>query len=112
MRTINFSDARRHLKEVLDRVVDDADITIVTHRDSDDVVVMSMAEYNSWKGTDYLLSMPANIRHLHESLAQFKAGRVSVRKLVEPDAVLEVREPRKKCVPPKQPRRKSAKKRG
>ena len=95
MRTINFSDARQNLKDVLDRVVDDADITIITRRDADDVVVMSLSEYNRWKETDYLLSTPANARHLHESLAQLKAGRASVRKLVEPEAaaVFEVREP-------------------
>ncbi len=42
MRTINFSDARKHLKDVLDRVVDDADVTIITRRDADDVVLMSL----------------------------------------------------------------------
>jgi antitoxin YefM len=114
MRTINFSDARRHLKEVLDRVVDEADVTIITRRDADDVVVMSLSEYNSWKETDYLFSTPANTRHLHKSLAELKAGRVSMRKLIEPEAALEVRESEMKYVPPKspRPRRKTAKKRG
>jgi antitoxin YefM len=93
MRTINFSDARQHLKEVLDRVVDDADITIITRRDADDVVLMSLSEYNSWKETEYLLSSPANARRLRESIAQLNAGRKVYRELIEPDAPLRVQEP-------------------
>lgn len=93
MRTITFSDARRQFKEVLDRVVDDADITIITRRDADDVVLMSLSEYNSWKETEYLLSSPANARHLRESIAQANAGRVVYRDLIDPPAPLRVQEP-------------------
>ena len=64
MRTITFSDARKNFKQVLDRVVDDADITIITRRDADDVVMMSLSEYNSWKETEYLLASPANAQQL------------------------------------------------
>ena len=92
MRTINFSDARRHLKEVLDRVVEDADVTIITRRDSDDVVVMSLNEYNSWKETEYLLSSPANARHLRDSVARLDAGQKIYRDLVEAQPLLAVRE--------------------
>ncbi|EPN1382713.1 type II toxin-antitoxin system Phd/YefM family antitoxin [Providencia stuartii] len=42
MKTISFSDARNNLKSVLDSVVDDADTTIITRRDSEDAVVMSL----------------------------------------------------------------------
>jgi antitoxin YefM len=94
MRTITFSDARKQFKEVLDRVVDDADITIITRRDADDVVLMSLSEYNSWKETEYLLSSPANARHLRESIAQANAGRVVYRDLIEPREPLRVQEPR------------------
>ena len=33
MRTIHFSDARGNLKTVIDQVVDDADVTLITRRD-------------------------------------------------------------------------------
>jgi len=110
MRTVNFSDARNNLKEVLDRVVDDADITIITRRDADDVVLMSLSEYNSWKETEYLLASPANARHLRKSLAQANAGRVVYRELIEPPEPLGVQEPRAEYKVarenPKTPRRK------
>jgi antitoxin YefM len=115
MRTINFSDARKHLKEVLDRVVDDADITIITRRDADDVVLMSLSEYNSWKETEYLLSSPANARRLRESIAQLDAGRKVYRELIEPERPLQVAEPRTEYKAARRrakPGKKSSKKRG
>ncbi|MGH8191611.1 MAG: type II toxin-antitoxin system Phd/YefM family antitoxin [Rhodanobacteraceae bacterium] len=79
MQAINFSDARKNLKAVFDRVVDDADVTIITRRDADDVVVMSLAEWNSWKETEYLLASPANARRLRRSLAQARTGKAKPR---------------------------------
>ena len=95
MRTVNFSEARSNLKEVLDRVVDDADVTIITRRDADDVVVMSLSEWNSWKETEYLLASPANARQLRKSIRRLDAGQKLYRKLIEPGAAaLAVREPK------------------
>ena len=62
MRTVNFSDARNNLKAVFDRVVEDADTTIITRRDAEDVVVMPLSTWNSWQETEYLLSNPANAK--------------------------------------------------
>ena len=50
MRVVSFSEARKHLKSVLDTVNDDANATIVTRRDADDAVVMSLDYYNSSDG--------------------------------------------------------------
>ncbi|MEO6967761.1 MAG: type II toxin-antitoxin system prevent-host-death family antitoxin [Rhodanobacteraceae bacterium] len=86
MRTINFSDARNNFKAVLDRVVEDADVTIITRRDADDVVVMSLAEWNSWQETNYLLASPANARRLYQAIADLDAGKGVERQLIDPDA--------------------------
>lgn len=40
------------------------------------VVMMSLADFDSWQETVYLLSSPKNAQHLMESIAQLKAGRV------------------------------------
>ncbi len=94
MRTISFSQARSALKEVLDRVADDADVTIITRRDAADAVVMSLATFNSWQETMHLLSSPANARHLMRSIAELRGGRARARALIEPPAQDRVREPR------------------
>ena len=46
MRVVNFSEARQRLKSVLDQVSSDTDFTVVTRRDAEDVVVMSMKMFN------------------------------------------------------------------
>lgn len=82
MRTLTFSEARGNLKRVLDQVVDDHVATIIKRRDAEDAVVMSLSDYNALHETMYLLSTPANARHLMESIAQLRAGKAKPRKLV------------------------------
>ena len=55
MQTISFSDARNNLKHVLDRVANDRDITLITRRNGEDAVVMSLDTYNSLTETLHLL---------------------------------------------------------
>ena len=83
MRVVSFSEARKHLKSVLDTVNDDANATIVTRRDADDAVVMSLDYYNSLMETVYLLKSPANAAHLAESIAQYQAGKIGTHELVD-----------------------------
>jgi antitoxin YefM len=87
MRTLSFSQARSHLKQVLDRVEADADFTIITRREAGDAVVMSLDTFNSWRETLYLLSSPANAQRLSESISQLKAGKAQRRALVEPESL-------------------------
>lgn len=82
MKVISFSDARNNLKSVLDRVVNDADTTIITRRDSEDAVIMSLDYYNSLMETIYLLRSPANAEHLNKSIAQFKSGKTIKKELI------------------------------
>lgn len=83
MRIISFSEARNGLKSVLDRVVNDADCTVITRRDSEDAVVMSLDYYNSLMETVYLLKSPANAEHLSKSIEQYRAGNVQERDLMD-----------------------------
>lgn len=75
MRVISFSDARNKLKSVLDQVVNDADYTIITRRDSEDAVVMSLDQFNRLMETVHLLKSPANAAHLSKSIKQYRAGK-------------------------------------
>jgi antitoxin YefM len=83
MRTISFSDARNRLKQVIDQVIDDADVAIITRRDAPDAVVMSLETFNSWQETVHLLKTPANAAHLAKSIAQLRAGKVHPRPLAD-----------------------------
>ncbi len=74
MRVISFSEARNKLKSVLDQVVSDADYTIITRRDADDAIVMSLDQFNGLMETVHLLKSPANAAHLAKSIEQYRAG--------------------------------------
>ncbi len=74
MRVVNFSEARNNLKTVLDQVIDDADYTVITRRDAEDAVVMSLDTFNSFLETFHLLKSPANAEHLAKSIAQYRNG--------------------------------------
>ena len=83
MRIISFTDARNGLKAVLDTVVNDADTTVITRRDSADAVVMSLDYYNSLMETVHLLKSPKNASHLNKSIEQYNAGNVTQRELLD-----------------------------
>lgn len=86
MRIINFSDARNSLKDVIDQVVEDADVTVISRRDAPDAVVMSFDHYSSLMETVHLLSSPANAAHLARSIAQLRSGKANRRELIEAPA--------------------------
>ena len=83
MRIINFSEARSNLRAVIDQVVDDADVTVITRRDAPDAVIMSFDHYSSLMETVHLLGSPANAAHLAKSIAQLRDGQVQVHELIE-----------------------------
>ena len=83
MKIVSFTEARNSLKAVLDSVVNDADTAVITRRDSEDAVVMSLDYYNSLMETVYLLRSPANAEHLNRSIEQFKASKVASRDLID-----------------------------
>jgi antitoxin YefM len=83
MRIVNFSEARNNLKSVLDQVIDDADYTVITRRDSENAVVMSLETFNSFMETFHLLRSPANAVHLTKSIEQFNNGKVQERELID-----------------------------
>jgi antitoxin YefM len=83
MKVVTYSHARNSLKSVLDDVVQDADVTIISRRDAEgDAVVMSLDSYNSIMETLHLTSKPANSAALARAIAQDKAGQAQKRQLL------------------------------
>ncbi|MFQ5615702.1 MAG: type II toxin-antitoxin system Phd/YefM family antitoxin [Anaerolineales bacterium] len=83
MRVVTFTEARNGLKSVLDHVVDDANYAVITRRDAEDAVVMSLDSFNSLMETVHLLKSPANAAHLSVSIKQHKQGKVTERALLD-----------------------------
>ena len=72
MRVIHFSDTGNQFNQVIDQVVCDCDVAIISRRDADDAVVMSLNTYNSMMETLHLLKFSANVKHLEKSMAQYR----------------------------------------
>lgn len=74
-----FSEARANLKSVMDKVVNDHRPMIISRRKAEPVVMMSLADWNSWQETTYLRSSPDNARRLDRAVTELNAGKPSIR---------------------------------
>jgi antitoxin YefM len=83
MKVMGFSEARANFAKMLDAVVDDAEETVIHRSGKEPVVVISLAEWNSMKETDYLLRSPTNANRLLRSIAQANAGQAQEHPLTE-----------------------------
>lgn len=83
MRVVTFSEARNNLKQVIDQVVADVDVAVISRRDAPDAVVMSLETFNSWMETVHLLKTPANAAHLAKSIGQLRVGKTKARPLAD-----------------------------
>ena len=65
---------RNELKSCLKKVVDNHDPLTVTGSEAGNVVILSEEDYSAIQETMYLLSTPANAKHLQESINQAEKG--------------------------------------
>jgi antitoxin YefM len=85
----------KHAKEQLEKwqaALADGEPIIVTTEEGKQGVVMplnfflalSKEDFLAWQETLYLLSNPANAKHLLESIRQYEAGLIEEHELIEP----------------------------
>lgn len=84
MDVLSYSDARKNLKSVMDKVVADQSEAIITRRNGEAVVMVSLSEWNAIRETEYLLSNPENAKRLRRGIEQLNAGKGLVRELIKP----------------------------
>ena len=83
MNAITYTDLRQNLNAYMNEVIHNYDSLIVARKNNENVVLMSIGEYNSLLETNYLLSDEANVEHLKKSINQHKAGKIIERALYE-----------------------------
>ena len=81
MQAVTSKDAKRNLPRLIEQILADAEPRIVVTDKGEQVVMMPLDEFNSWKETLYLLSSPANAAHLRRSIAEAESGQVAKREL-------------------------------
>ncbi|MCG8481125.1 MAG: type II toxin-antitoxin system prevent-host-death family antitoxin [Spirochaetales bacterium] len=67
----------------MDRVYGDRETLIVTRKNNENVVLMSLDEYNSLVETEYLLSSEANATRIARSMKNAREGKLSEHELIE-----------------------------
>ncbi|NJP48235.1 type II toxin-antitoxin system Phd/YefM family antitoxin [Actinacidiphila epipremni] len=85
MKTMSVTELRASIADALDAVENDAEELVITRAGHEPMVVVSLAEYEALKETDYLLRSPAMAERLRRSIEQDRAGRGTVHELVDPD---------------------------
>jgi antitoxin YefM len=82
MQAVTLKDAKRNLPRLVEQVLSDAEPRIVVTDKGEQVVVMPLDEFNSWKETLYLLANPSNAAHLRRSMAEAELGQAEKRELI------------------------------
>jgi len=63
-----YTNARANLAELLDQVVDNHEVVIISRKGSEDVALISASELSSLQETAHLLRSPRNARRLLSAL--------------------------------------------
>ncbi|WP_443060748.1 type II toxin-antitoxin system Phd/YefM family antitoxin [Streptomyces sp. NBC_00448] len=85
MKTMSVTELRSGIADALDAVENDAEELVITRAGHEPMVIVSLAEYEALKETDYLLRSPAMAERLRRSIEQDRAGGGTLRDLVDSD---------------------------
>jgi antitoxin YefM len=83
MDAVNYTDLRQNLKARMDKVYHDHEPLIITRKNNENLVLISLEDYNSFVETQYLLSTKNNADHLMKSLHAARSGTVLEKELIE-----------------------------
>ncbi len=83
MDAVSYTDLRQNLKTYMDKVYNDHSPLIITRKNNENLVLLSIDEYNSLMETSYLMSNEANYNYLKESIEQYEKGKLKLRDIIE-----------------------------
>jgi len=83
MNAITTQTAKENLDRLIDRLNTNPEPTILQNTDGKQAVLMSLAEFNAWQETFYLLANPTNATRLLQSIQDAEAGKFTEHTLIE-----------------------------
>ena len=83
MQVISITELQNNFARIFDNVYYDKEEVIIHRKNKENIVMISLEEYNSIKETDYLLKSPKNREIILHSLKEAREGKVQHRELIE-----------------------------
>ena len=83
MDAINYTDLRKNLKSFLDKVYNNHEPLIITRKNNENIVLLSIDDYNSFMETIYLLSNTSNSKRILNSLENARNGKTFEKELID-----------------------------
>lgn len=84
MKIISYTEARQNLKQHMTDVCENHTPIVITNQMSkEEVIMMSLKDYNSYEETAYLMRSPKNAERLLQSIQEAKEGKLLKRDLIE-----------------------------
>jgi prevent-host-death family protein len=83
MLVANISDFRKDIKSYFDKVAKNFETLIINRGKNENIVIMSLEEYNSLIATNYELSSRKNEMRLDSAIEKLKNGESLTRDLIE-----------------------------
>ena len=83
MQSLFFEQAKQNLDSICQKTCEDHEPYLINRADNNHVVILSLADFNAWQETHYLLSTPSNAERLLHSLEQARNAQCSARELIE-----------------------------
>jgi len=79
---ISYTIARANWAQIMERVCEDHTPVIITGKNDQAVVMLSLEDYQAMEETAYLLRSPKNARRLLESIAELESSKGIRRELL------------------------------
>ena len=83
MDIMTYTSFRKNLASTLDRVNENHIPIIITRRNGEPAVLMSLEDFKAYDETAYLMASPENKKALDESIAQLESGLGQQHDLIE-----------------------------
>ena len=83
MENILYSNLRKNLASMLDKVNNDHRPMLITRQKGEPVVLMSLKDFQAYEETMYLMRSPENMRRLDKSIQEINQHKTFRKELVE-----------------------------
>jgi len=83
MTAVNYSTVRSNLKRYCDKAVEDCEPVVVTRKQGENVVIMSVEQYSNMIENAYIRTNEADYSRLLQSIRHMKEGKLTKHELFE-----------------------------